>query len=51
MLIFKGKGKIIPLPKHHAMEVNWVNTIKPQATDNVILSIIPTKILFKISTH
>jgi hypothetical protein len=48
---FKGKGKIISLPRHHAMEVNWVNAIKAQVIDNVILSIIPTEVLFKISTH
>ena len=46
---FKGKRKIILLPRHHAMEVNWLNVTKVQATDNVILCIIPTEVLLKIS--
>jgi len=48
---FKEKGKTLPLPRHHAMEVNRVNAIKVQVADNVILNTISTNVLLKISPH
>jgi hypothetical protein len=43
----KGTGKTVLVTRHHAVEVNWLNAIKVQVIDNVLLNTISTEVLFQ----